>query len=251
MDFIKFLGTAGARIVVARQLRSSAGMWLSMDGTNIYIDPGPGALVWCFMSKPKLDPLKLDGILLSHKHLDHSGDVNAMIEAMSLGGHHKKGEVFVPADAMKGDPVVLKYVRRYINKIHVLREGSKYKVGSLSFSTPVLHQHGGHTFGFRIKGKRKTVSYIADTRYFKELARHYKGSDVLVISVLKEKPSGLDHLCIDEAAEIIREAKPKIAVLTHFGRFLLRAKPKLLAQKMTKKLGIKVVAAEDGMRIPL
>ena len=44
MSFIKFLGTAGARFVVMKQLRASGGVWLSLGKTNLYIDPGPGAL---------------------------------------------------------------------------------------------------------------------------------------------------------------------------------------------------------------
>ena len=86
MSFIKFIGTAGARFVVTKQLRSSGGVWMSVGETNLYIDPGPGALVRCLNSKPKLEPSTLDGILLTHKHLDHSGDVNVMIEEMTEGG---------------------------------------------------------------------------------------------------------------------------------------------------------------------
>ena len=36
-------------------------------------------------------PGVLDAIVLTHKHLDHSGDVNAMIEAMTQGGTKKRG----------------------------------------------------------------------------------------------------------------------------------------------------------------
>ncbi|MBI5966228.1 MAG: hypothetical protein HY882_00020, partial [Deltaproteobacteria bacterium] len=54
-------GTAGARFVVAKQLRSSGGLWLSLQGVNLYMDPGAGALVRCLASKPKLDPTKLEG----------------------------------------------------------------------------------------------------------------------------------------------------------------------------------------------
>ncbi|KAA0008312.1 MAG: hypothetical protein FE042_02380, partial [Thermoplasmata archaeon] len=66
MDFIKFLGTAGARFVMINQLRSSAGTWVSLNGTNILIDPGPGTLIRCLSSKPKLNPRQLDAIILTH-----------------------------------------------------------------------------------------------------------------------------------------------------------------------------------------
>jgi len=44
-DFIKFLGTAGARFVMIRQLRASGGLWVSANNKNILIDPGPGSIV--------------------------------------------------------------------------------------------------------------------------------------------------------------------------------------------------------------
>lgn len=34
-NFIKFIGTAGARYVVARHLRSSAGAWMAIEGDHI------------------------------------------------------------------------------------------------------------------------------------------------------------------------------------------------------------------------
>ncbi|MCX5703449.1 MAG: hypothetical protein NT066_03040, partial [Candidatus Omnitrophica bacterium] len=57
-DFIKFLGTAGARFVMINQLRASGGIWVSCKGTNVLIDPGPGSIVRCAASRPKLDPSK-------------------------------------------------------------------------------------------------------------------------------------------------------------------------------------------------
>jgi len=104
--FVKFIGTAGARFVVMKQLRSSGGVWLSSGRTHLYIDPGPGALVRCLSSRPRMDPSALDGIVLTHKHLDHSNDVNVMIEAMTEGGFRKKGVLFAPEDALEKDPVV-------------------------------------------------------------------------------------------------------------------------------------------------
>ncbi|MDD5771107.1 MAG: hypothetical protein PHO81_02585, partial [Candidatus Omnitrophica bacterium] len=58
-NFIKFLGTAGARFVMIKQLRASGGLWVSSGQANVLIDPGPGSIVRCAASRPKLDPGKL------------------------------------------------------------------------------------------------------------------------------------------------------------------------------------------------
>ena len=90
------MGTAGARFVVAKQLRSSAGTWVTLEDKNILLDPGPGTLVRCAKSRPRLDPTKLDAIILSHQHIDHANDVNIMIEAMTTGGYSKRGYFSLP-----------------------------------------------------------------------------------------------------------------------------------------------------------
>jgi phosphoribosyl 1,2-cyclic phosphodiesterase len=51
----------------------------SGNQTQIHVDPGPGALVRALSHVPPCNPRELDAIVLSHKHLDHSADVNAVI----------------------------------------------------------------------------------------------------------------------------------------------------------------------------
>lgn len=58
--YIKFLGTAGGRFVVAKQLRSSAGTFISAKGKNVIVDPGPGTLVRSAASRPRIDVSKLE-----------------------------------------------------------------------------------------------------------------------------------------------------------------------------------------------
>jgi ribonuclease BN (tRNA processing enzyme) len=251
MNRIKFLGTAGARFVVTKQLRASGGIWLTLDDTNIMIDPGPGSLVRCVSSKPKLNPLDLDGIILTHKHIDHSNDINIMIEAMTNGGFKKKGVVFAPSDAIEDDPVILKYFRNHVEKIEVLKEKQNYKIGNITFSTPVKHRHRVETYGLNIYGKECSISIISDTKYFKGLESYYKG-DILIINVVlfEEKPE-IDHLSLLDAEKILSINKPKLGILSHFGMTIIKSKPWDIAEKLTKKLGVKVIAANDGMDIDL
>jgi phosphoribosyl 1,2-cyclic phosphodiesterase len=253
MSFIKFIGTAGARFVVMKQLRASGGVWLSIGKTNLYIDPGPGALVRCLSSKPKLEPSTLDGILLTHKHLDHSSDVNVMIEAMTDGGFKKRGVLFAPGDALEEDPVVLKYVKDYVKKVEILKENSEYQIGEIKFSTAQRHQHRVETYGINFKTSPRTISLIADTKFFPELPELYRG-EIFIIHVVRLKPIGddpIEHLSIEDVKTIVRKAKPKLIILTHFGMTIIKAKPWVVAAELEKELGLRVIAASDGMKIDL
>lgn len=248
-DFIKFLGTAGARFVMIKQLRSSGGIWISFKGTNVLVDPGPGSIVRCATSKPKLDPSKLDGIILTHRHLDHSGDINVMIEAMTEGGFKKKGYVFCPRDAIGEDPIILRHIMTFPQEIKILEEDKTYKVGELEFKTSMRHIHPVETYGLKFKIKNTSVSILTDTKYFKEIISFYK-TDILIINIVFFEPrQGIEHLSLIDAESLIRNIKPKRAILTHFGMTMLKAKPHIQAEGLSKRLGIEILAAYDGMTL--
>lgn len=251
MSFIKFLGTAGARFAVTQQIRKSGGIWVSLDDTNMIIDPGPGSLLRCLSSRPKLKPTTLDGILLSHRHIDHSNDVNIMIEAMTNGGRTKRGVVFAPSDALHDDPVILHHFRDHVQEIIVLKDDHTYRLHNLQLSTPIKHVHDVETYGINIKGKNQSISYIADTQFFPELASYYRG-DVLIANVvlLSPKPR-VKHLSVEDVKKIILKNQPKRTILTHFGMTMIQAKPWEIAEKLADETGCDVIAASDGMKLDL
>ena len=247
-NLIIFLGTGGARVMVFKQILASGGIWLQADNTRILIDPGPGSLIQC--TKRKLDPTKLDAIIITHRHLDHAAEVNTMIEAMTTGGFHPRGRLFAPRDALDQDPVVLQYVRSYLEGIEVLKEGGSYSVGNLSFTTPVRHQHSVETYGLVIQTAGPSIGLITDTRYFPELAQHYQ-TDVLIINTVLAEPRDIDHLSLPDAQELVQAIRPGTALLTHFGMTVWRAKPWEVAAAMSDETGVEVMAARDGMRFSL
>lgn len=249
INFIKFLGTAGARFVMIKQLRASGGIWISYKGTNVLIDPGPGSIVRCALSRPKLDASKLDGIILTHKHLDHSSDINVMIEAMTEGGFKKRGVVFCPSDAIKKDSVILRYAMKFPERIEILEANKSYRLKEFEFTVSMKHIHPVETYGLKFDINKTSVALLTDTKYFPELTEFYK-TDILVIFVVFFKPrSGIDHLSFSDAEEIIRRAKPKKAVLTHFGMTMLKEKPHIQAEELSRRTKIEVVAAYDGMNL--
>ena len=202
-------------------------------------------------SRPKLNPIDLDGIFLSHRHIDHANDVNIIIEAMTNGGYTPKGVLFAPSDALDDDPVVLKHFRNHLENIHRLHEKGTYTIGSLSFETPIRHKHDVETYGARFYGSDLTLSYITDTEYFDGLESFYQ-SNVLVLNVvLLESRDGINHLSIGDVEKIISSIHPELCIITHFGMTVIRAKPWKIAEELSKRCGVKVIAASDGKMISL
>lgn len=243
---LTFMGTAGARFMVAKQVAASGGLYLEDGSTRISLDPGPGAIVQ--YAKRNVDLTTLDAIVLSHRHLDHVGDVNVMVEAMTDGGFQQRGRLFCPADALDDDPVVLKYLRRFPEEIIRLEPETSYSVDGVTFATSARHVHQSETYGFRF-GDR--LGWVTDSKYYEGIAEQHK-ADVMVIHVvlLHCRPE-LPHLCLDDAERIIRDAKPRLAILTHYGMTVWRANPQELAAGLTQRLGTEVKAASDGMSVDL
>lgn len=254
-DHIKFLGTAGARFVVTKQLRSSAGVYARMKGRNIILDPGPGTLVRCAKSKPPIDVTKLDALILTHAHIDHSNDVNIMIDAMTNGGLTRRGLLFAPHECIAGEnAVVLPYVRSFVQDILLLKPHQIYTINGLSFSTSARHHHPVETYGVIFDYRGRKISFMVDTKYNPELMADYADSDILVMNVVRFTPherGDVMHLCIEDVREILERLHPRRAILTHFGMTMLKAKPWVVASELTEELGIDVIAASDGMSIEL
>mgnify|MGYP003881629487 CR=1 FL=1 len=89
---ILFLGCGGGRLNVLKQFYSTAGFVIDCS-KKIYVDPGPGAAIQFrkFEKKFKLKITDIEGIYVSHAHLDHINDVEVVIEGMTDYATKKKG----------------------------------------------------------------------------------------------------------------------------------------------------------------
>jgi phosphoribosyl 1,2-cyclic phosphodiesterase len=255
-DTITFLGTGGARFMIITQMLASGGMWLNLGGTEILVDPGPGCIVQA--TKRKLKPEKLSAIIVSHRHLDHAADVNVMVEAMTRGGYRKEGRLLAPADAFNAEPIIFDYLKRRLESVDILEAGKTYRIGDVSLSTPVRHVHPVETYGLVFDTGRHRFSCITDTRYFDGLTDHYR-TELLIMNVVfmeTRTPADhpdmpLDHLSVPQVDDIVSDIRPKAAILTHFGMGVWRSKPGKVAEGISERTGVRVIAARDGMKFDL
>lgn len=218
---------------------------------KVHVDPGPGALVRLIQCG--IDPGAIDAILLTHRHLDHSGDVNTLVEARTMGGWTKGGILFAPLDALEGeDPVVFRYHREYLDHVEAIAPGWSASWNGFTFRAvwPHLH-HGVETYGLLIERDGVKVGYVTDGRWEEGLGKIYQGMDLLIVSTTFRHPREMDHLSVEEAVAILEEARPQLALITHFSMEMLREVTLEAAAFLKEKTGIEVLPARDFMEVRL
>ncbi len=250
MSEVLFLGTAGGRYVVARQLRASAGTLIKIEKTYLLLDPGPGTLV--YLAKRKIPLEKIQTILLSHHHLDHSADLNIIVDAITEGGFKKRGELFLTESALK-DPVLLPYLQPFLKKIEILKPHTSYESSFFKFKTTCELKHTAENYGFLFYlPEGKVLGFLTDTAYFEELSNEFAEAHILVINTVRYKPKeGVLHMSIPDVKKLLIKIKPEMVILTHFGMTMLRANPFKVAKELSKELGLKITACYDGMKLDI
>lgn len=251
---ITFLGTGGGRFATISQKRMTGGFRIDdLSEKNFHIDPGPGALVRSFQFG--LTPSKLDGIFISHAHTDHYTDGEVLIEAMTKGMTKEKGIIIGSRSIFEGfkqwGPSISKYHTKKSEKL-ILGPNKSKIIGDLKIKgTKTIHDDPT-CVGFQLKSKDLTISYTSDTSYFEKLATYHNDTDILIASVIRPGNQSIKgHMSSKNFKDLINEVKPKLAIMTHFGFKMLNEDPFNEAKNITEDIGIKTLAAFDGMQIDI
>jgi len=244
MNSITFLGTGGGRYIILSQRRYSGGIWLDF-GAKIVLDPGPGALIRALQFHREIN--KLDAVLVSHNHLDHYNDAEVMIEAMTGGMKKKRG-------ALVTTPQTLPYISEYHKsavEVIIPEPNEKFRIGDIEVEALPTYKHE-NALGFKFFTKEGVVCYGSDTDYSEEQVRNYMDSKILILNVIFPKGREIEtHLNTDKALKIVKQAKPELAIINHFGIQMLNANPENEAKYIEDESGIQTIAAKDGMTLNL
>jgi phosphoribosyl 1,2-cyclic phosphodiesterase len=247
-----FLGTGGGRFATVTQKRRTGGIRILHDKANIHLDPGPGALIYSL--ETGLNPQKINGILVSHSHPDHYNDAEVLVEAMTRGMTKKRGVLAAAHSVLYGnsqcEPSISKYHQQMPERIIDARPGTSFSIEDIPISAAEAQHSDPDAVGFRFKTHVGDFAYTSDSAYFEGIGKPYEHVRLLILCVMR--PSGSPwkgHMTTDDAVQIVQEAKPEMAVLTHFGMKMILKQPASEAKVIQEKTGISAVAATDGMHL--
>jgi len=251
MTRLTLLGTGGGRFATVTQERATGGIYLE-DGVSLHIDPGPGSLV--MMRRAKLDPMRTDGILVSHCHPDHYTDAEVLLEAMTNGTHTRRGYLGASRSVLEGTgtigPAISAYHKAAVDEVKMLEPGDEMEIGHVRvLATPADHSDPT-TVGFRIGTTNGEIGYVPDTSLHRDVIEANEGVRLLVVPLTRPLRARIDHhLCTEDAAVLIEGVQPEVAVLNHLGLKILREDPRMQADWIAKKSGVETILGEDLLRI--
>lgn len=260
MSRLTFLGTSGGRFACILQARATGGIYLQLDRpgeegqVRFHVDPGPGALVR--MLACGLDPLKTDAILVSHCHPDHYADAEILIEGMTHGGSSRVGALVASRSVIDGveefGPAISRYHSQKPRTVRALRPGESMELLGVGVrATPSSHSDPT-SVGFRFDTVQGVLGYVSDTALTDDVVEAHRGSRVLILPVTRPLNARIPHhLDVGDAAAFCEKVRPELALLTHFGMRVIRDGPRLAAEEVQRRSGVRAVAAEDGMEVEL
>lgn len=159
---------------------------------------------------------KLDGILFTHEHADHTAGLddirpfNYRQGDLPIYAHKRVLEqleerfayIFETVNRYPGAPAVAK---------HTIQNNRSFRIGNID----VVPVNGLHykmqVFGFRFND----FAYLTDMKTVQsEEIEKIKGVKVLVINTLREEPH-MSHFNLEEALDFIKKVNPERTYLTH------------------------------------
>lgn len=251
-DNIIFLGTAGDEYVVSKQIRASGGIIIKTEGYQFHIDPGPGTLVQAM--KQDVNLRENTAVLVSHAHINHCSDINAVLAAMSHNKLDIKGVLISNNTLINGTdeihPYLTKFHKNCVERVIVANPGQKIGIQEIEIGLLKAKHSDPKSLGFKFVTPKFTLVYSGDTGYSPELIKEYKDADILILNVVEPFNKKQEfNLSCDDAVNIIKRVKPRLSIITHFGKDLIEANPVYQAREISKATESQVMEAEDGMSI--
>ncbi len=197
-----------------------SGYLVRRGSTSLVMDLGNGSLS---RLQQWTDITRLDGVVITHLHVDHFGDLYPLYYALRFHPECPWGlRLIVPSGGVRVLGSLLgEESKRYLEKVfrfEELVEGKEYQVGDLTLRAfRTLHPVEGYSL--RLEAGGRTLAYSGDTAMCLGVREAARGADLFLCEATLpkgyEEQAGHGHLTAPQAGELAREAGVRRLMITH------------------------------------
>lgn len=273
---ISVLGSGGPEL---NDQRRSSGYIVWVDGSaRLIVDAGAGTSIAFGEAGGQFEDLQ--GILLTHLHVDHSADIPAFIKGSFFTPRNQdlpiigpsKNAIMPSTEAFIDRLISAQGAFSYLQSFHRDSASDDYKV--LPISVPVSTEPFKHSFGntlkasavavhhgpiaalaWKVEAEGCSIVFSGDMSNEKQvLAKFAQGADLLIAN--NAVPKGAHgvatnlHMLPEEIGQIAKESAPKKLMLSHFMSRSNSVQDETMSIIKRHYQGA-VILAEDGMKINL
>ena len=236
MKVVTLIGTAGPEYFPDR---SGISTLVDVNGQKLLFDVGPGTNQRLYQSL--VNPKEISKIFLTHLHSDHIAGLPDLWmtpwfllgrdHGLELWGPEGTEEMVQGMRAMFGHDLAARVnkfnpIENLAIATHIVSDGVVFdKNGVKVTAFPVEHADGNPAFGYRIDWNGHAVVLSGDTTLNDNVIKQGTGADLIVhniiafsdrLSEMPEMKGVLAKLTTPEqAAEVFKRTKPKLAVYSH------------------------------------
>ncbi len=219
------LTVLGSGTSIPHPRRTSSGYWLETSGGSILLDCS--ASIGSRMAANGLDWPNLNAIWISHFHLDHVGGLAPLLagtkHAAQMRERTKPLRIFGPQglkeliDAFSDAHNYRLLEQPFPVEIVEIEALEPFEVVNGVEATAMKTPHTPESHALHIRDGETTLVFSADTGFDEHLATLANHCNLFILecTFLRNKTTD-KHLELSEAIHLIRKAKPKRAMLTHF-----------------------------------
>lgn len=241
----------GSGTCVISLKRSSPANYLKIGKKEILVDCGPGTLTQ--LEKAGVSYKDIDMVFITHYHIDHISDLDALIWVYKWEGLNRTKDLVVV-----GPVGFRKFYETYIKPLVWTTPAESFDViikeigDKIEFENFTVEccktEHSDESIAYKFTEKEKSLVISGDTDFSVELVEFAQGCEVLMLECSFENSMKVNgHLTPKECGEIARNSGAKKLILTHF----YPGSPEIVRLNETKEVFVNTTLAEDLMEVEI
>jgi len=189
---------------------------------RLLLDCGPGVLARLRANEDGWP--RVDGVAITHFHLDHWGDLVPWIfgAAFGPGRDVPKPELWLPPGGRArldgfGERMAFGGHIDSVFDVHEYEDDEPFAVAGYEVTPHRLDHYSELTFGLRVRNHAGTLAYSGDTGPTERLVELARGADLFLCEATLQGPEPAErgHLSEDEAVDAFRSSGAKRLVVIH------------------------------------